>query len=394
MNTIEKLIAELCPEGVEYFSVCDLCHISRGRVMSKQYLAENIGEYPVYSSQTVNKWMIGKITTYDYDWEYLTWTTDGANAWTIFYRENKFSITNVCGLLQLKENHNIKFIYYILWTVTKTYVSAGMWNPKLMSNVMWKIKIPIPPLKIQEEIVKILDSFTQLEAELETELEKRKKQYEYYRDELLSFEDEEVEWKTIKELFDFKNWLNKWKEFFGKWTPIVNFKDVFKNISLIWNDIKGKVEVTDKEKWLYGVKKNDLFFTRTSEIREEIWKVSTLLESIENCVFSGFILRARLKTSLLDSKFCSYFFSSYKARKEIVRYSTFTTRALTSWTRLAKIKVPLPPLEKQKEIVKILDKFDALVNDISEGLPAEIEARKKQYEYYREKLLTFKELEK
>ena len=99
---IERLIAELCPDGVELKSIGEICQINRGRVMSKDYLRDNAGEYPVYSSQTVDDGVFGSINTYDYDGEYLTWTTDGANAGSIFYRNGKFSITNVCGLLKVK----------------------------------------------------------------------------------------------------------------------------------------------------------------------------------------------------------------------------------------------------------------------------------------------------
>jgi len=183
-SKIEKLFAELCPNGMELKSIGEICQINRGRVMSKGYLRDNAGEYPVYSSQTANDGVFGRINTYDYDGEYLTWTTDGAYAGSIFYRQGKFSITNVCGLLKVKvDDVNTKFLLYVLSIVSKKHVSAGMGNPKIMSNVMEKIKIPIPPLAIQEEIVKILNSFTELEAELEA----RKKQYEYYRGKLLTF---------------------------------------------------------------------------------------------------------------------------------------------------------------------------------------------------------------
>jgi type I restriction enzyme S subunit len=183
-SKIEKLIAELCPKGVALKSIGEICQINRGRVMSKDYLKDNAGDYPVYSSQTADSGIFGCINTYDYDGEYLTW---GAYAGSIFYRNGKFSITNVCGLLKAKSDDvNMKFLLYILQTVSKKYVSAGMGNPKIMSNVMEKIKIPLPPLAIQEEIVKILNRFTELEAELEA----RKKQYEHYREELLTFNEQ------------------------------------------------------------------------------------------------------------------------------------------------------------------------------------------------------------
>lgn len=162
--------------------------------MSKDYLRENSGEYPVYSSQTANDGIFGRINTYDYDGEYLTWTTDGAYAGSIFYRKGKFSITNVCGLLKVKvDDVNTKFLAYILATVSKKYVSAGMGNPKIMSNVMANIKLSIPSLKEQEKIVSLLDKFDSLINDisigLPAELKARKSQYEYYRGKLLTFNE-------------------------------------------------------------------------------------------------------------------------------------------------------------------------------------------------------------
>jgi type I restriction enzyme S subunit len=191
MSKVDDLIKALCPEGVTSETISSICTVSRGRVMSKDYLRDNSGEYPVYSSQTAKNGVFGKIKTYDYDGEYLTWTTDGANAGSIFYRTGRFSITNVCGLLKVSAySVNAKYLSYILGTLAKRYVSSGMGNPKLMSNVMSAIKVPIPPLKVQEEIVNILDKFTQLEAELSAELSARRKQYEYYRNQLLTFSEE------------------------------------------------------------------------------------------------------------------------------------------------------------------------------------------------------------
>ena len=186
MSRLGEMIQELYPNGVEYKCVGDIALICRGRVMSKDYIKENKGEYPVYSSQTENNGELGFISTYDFDGEYLTWTTDGANAGSIFYRSGKFRIPNVCGLIQVNSDiMYTRFMYYALSVVSKKYVSSGMGNPKLMSNVMAKIKIPIPPLPVQGEIVRILDNF----AELTAELTARKKQYEYYRDLLLTFDD-------------------------------------------------------------------------------------------------------------------------------------------------------------------------------------------------------------
>jgi len=192
MNKIDRLLQKHCPDDVPYVTLGNTCHINRGKVFSKQYIRNNPGVYPLYSSQTLKDGLMGMIDTYDYDGEYLNWTTDGANAGTIFYRTGKFSVTNVSGLLKPIDNKiNIRYLMYTLQIIMKSYVSGGMGNPKLMSNVVSGIKYPLPPLPIQEEIVRILDEFseytTSLTKGLPAEIELRKKQHEYYRNQLLTF---------------------------------------------------------------------------------------------------------------------------------------------------------------------------------------------------------------
>lgn len=169
-----------------------MAKLERGKVFSKKYIDENKGDYPVYSSQTANNGELGLINSYEYDGKYLTWTTDGAYAGTVFYRDGKFSITNVCGLIKADNTLlDIRFLFFWLSKVAKDYVYSGMGNPKLMSNQAAQITVPIIPLKEQKRIATILDRFdsltTDLTVGLPAEIEKRKQQYEYYRDKLLTF---------------------------------------------------------------------------------------------------------------------------------------------------------------------------------------------------------------
>ena len=187
---------------VEWKKLGELAELKRGRVMSKEYLVDNAGGYPVFSSQTANNGMIGSIETFDFDGEFISWTTDGVNAGTVFHRTGKFSVTNVCGLIKINDESrlNYKFLFYWLSIEAQKYVYFGMGNPKLMSHQVEKIPIPIPcpsnpkrSLEIQAEIVRILDKFTELTteltAELTTELTARQKQYAYYREQLLTFKE-------------------------------------------------------------------------------------------------------------------------------------------------------------------------------------------------------------
>ncbi|WP_203341812.1 restriction endonuclease subunit S [Metamycoplasma hominis] len=180
---------------VEYDLIKNLCEIKRGKVYSKEFIKLNKGEYPVYSSQSLNDGILGKIDKYDFDGEYVTWTTDGAYAGTVFYRIGRFSITNVCGILSVlnKSRLNVKYLSTCLSMQTKKFVNKASGNPKLMSNIMENIEIPIPHISIQNKIVEILDkleTYTKdIQSGLPLEIDQRKKQYEYYRDKLLDFKD-------------------------------------------------------------------------------------------------------------------------------------------------------------------------------------------------------------
>lgn len=176
---------------------------------------------------------------------------------------------------------------------------------------------------------------------------------------------DEWETKSLRESFKFKNGLNKAKEFFGHGTPIVNYMDVFKSYSLREQDIVGKVEVTKDEQKNYHVKKGDVFFTRTSETVDEIGITTVITEDVNNTVFSGFILRARPIDESYELGFKKYCFSSKLIRNQIIATSSYTTRALTNGTSLAKVIIPIPPKEEQKAIAKALSDVDELITTLT-----------------------------
>lgn len=162
----------------------------------------------------------------------------------------------------------------------------------------------------------------------------------------LRFPGFEGEWeeKKVGELLEFKNGLNKGKEYFGSGSSIVNFKDVFNNRSINTNNLTGKVNVNSKELKNYSVEKGDVFFTRTSEVIGEIGYPSVILNDPENTVFSGFVLRGRPKSGidLINNNFKRYVFFTNSFRKEMITKSSMTTRALTSGTAINRMKVIYP----------------------------------------------------
>ncbi len=168
----------------------------------------------------------------------------------------------------------------------------------------------------------------------------------------------------IGDLFEFKNGLNKAKEFFGYGTPIVNYMDVFNFSGLRLNNLQGKVDVTFQEKQNFSVKKGDVFFTRTSETVEDIGVASVMLDDCNETVFSGFVLRGRPKSKSIEEDYCKYCFSSDEVRKQITSKSTYTTRALTNGRLLSSIVLPLPKPEEQKQIAAALSDVDGLIKSL------------------------------
>ena len=361
MNILEEI--QNCPVEWKELGDKNVAKLSRGKVMSKQFLEENKGEFPVYSSQTANNGEIGRISSFEYDGEYITWTTDGANAGTVFYRKGKFSITNVCGLVEINSNQLLtKFVYYYLTISTKKYVSSGMGNPKLMSNVMGKIKIPILPLEIQEKIVQILDKMTEYVTELTSELTSRKKQYSFYRDKLLSFEGEiyQVEWKVLKDVATLKNGKD-WKALSSGEIPVYGSGGEMGEFVSDYSYDKPTVLIPRKGSI------SNLFY-----LEKAFWNVDT-------------IYYTEIDEKLVIPKYFYYYLTTVKLEE----MATNPTRPSLTQAILDKIRIPVPSLEIQSRIIQVLDNFETVCNDLNIGLPKEIELRQKQYEYFREKLLTF-----
>ena len=174
--------------------------------------------------------------------------------------------------------------------------------------------------------------------------------------------------KTIGEMYKFKNGLNKGKGSFGFGTPIINYTDVYKHRGLTREMVKGLVKLDANEIRRYKVKKGDVFFTRTSETPEEVGLASVLLEDIDDCSFSGFVLRGRPITDDLEFDYCKECFSVHAVRDSIIKTCTYTTRALTNGTVLSKIPITIPPKEEQKTIASYFSSLDSLIYSTSKKI--------------------------
>ena len=299
-------------------------------------------------------------------------------------------------------------------------LAKGAAQKTIALSSLAKMYMPVPDMNVQERIVNVLDNFeaicTDLNIGLPAEIEARQKQYEYYRDLLLTFAetgstlvtDRQTELSAIKliqyvfgyvtlpmgSLFDFRNGLSKGKDFFGKGIPFIRYTDVYNNRFLREDDITALVECTPAEIEKLKVHRGDVFFTRTSETAEDVGWSSVMLDNMGDCVFNGFTIKATPKTNYLLPEYCAFCFATDDFRQYITSHCAFTTRASLTGKTIAEYQLAFPSIEKQQEIVDMLSKFHTLCNDLSAGLPAEIEARQKQYEYYRDKLLSFKEIQK
>ena len=272
--------------------------------------------------------------------------------------------------------------HFMRAAISKT--ASGVTRFNISKERLKKLPIPLPPLSVQQEIVRILDKFTQLEAELEAELDCRKRQYEYYRNKLLAYEGNEVEWKMLGEVFTLRNGYTPSKSNNDFWEngtiPWFRMEDIRLGSSILKEAIQTITPEAVKGKLLPA---NTIIMATSATVGEH-----ALIEVDFMCNqrFTCFILNKEYQT-LFDIKFLYYYFFLLDEKaKQSVNVSSFPS---VQMNELRKWEIPLPPLEEQQRIATILDKFDTLVNSISEGLPKEIALRRKQYEYYREQLLSF-----
>ena len=379
MSHIDDLIAEHCPDGVEFKRLGEIVRIKNG----KDHKTLGDGEFPVYGSGGVMRYA----DTYAYNKPSVLIPRKGSLG-NLFFVDVPFWNVDTIFYTEIDEAQiRPKFLYYFLTTVGLDEMNQAGGVPSQTQSVLHELKIPVPPLEVQREIVRILDAFTAVTSELTSELTTRKKQYKHYRDKLLSFEDEEVEWKALGHPsvgeFIRGSGLQK-KDFTVDGVGCIHYGQIYTYYGISADKTKTFVS-KDFFKKVRKAKTGDLVIATTSENDEDVCKAVAWLGNEEIAVSSD----ACIYRHKLNPKFVSYFFQTQKFQKQKRQHITGTKVRRVNADDLAKLLIPIPNSEQQARIVAILDKFDALTTSLTEGLPREIELRQKQYEHYRDFLLSF-----
>ena len=392
MSKLQELIDRLCPNGVEFKPLGEVCEIKRGIRVVKS-------ELPVYQNSLVPLGFYSKSNVK----ASTTFIIAAGAAGDIGFSEKPYWGADDCYSIICNEKVIDKYVYYILDN-NRIFIKSNVRKasiPRLSRTVLEKMAIPIPPLEVQEEIVRILDRFSDYAAELQAELQARKEQYEYYRNLLLTFNPSANGYGTDDEQKDSvtpwggRSYKIQWKKM-GEIGTVKMCKRIMKHQTSSSGDVPFyKIGTFGKEADAYISREFYEDYKRKFSFPSKGTILISAAGTIGRCVIydgeDAYFQDSNIVWLDNDEKLVlnSYLYHFY----QIVDWDTDggTIKRLYN-DRFLATPIPIPPMELQEKIVGILDRFETLVNDLSKGLPAEIEAVKERYEYYRNKLLTFKEI--
>lgn len=380
-------------EKVEWKKLGEVKEIKtvNAKIKLKKNEYREVGEYPIIDQG--QDFIVGytnkELALFDLD-EYVIF---GDHTESVKYVDFRFA-QGADGIKVLKTDKSYIKPRYLYYVILNFYEKQGKYMRHFA--LLKQTEIPIPSLETQQKIVGILDNFTNYVTELQSELQSRAKQYTYYRDMLLSEdylnkvtkemeEDRSVSIVTLGEIGEFTrgNGLQK-KDFQEEGNPVIHYGQIYTKYSFSADKVLSYVsdEIFSK---LRKAQKNDILIATTSENIEDVGKSVVWLGN-EEIGFSGDMYSYRTKQ---NPKFIAYFFQTNDFQKQKERKVTGTKMIRIHSDDMKNFEIPLPSLSLQNKIVKILDKFQVMLADTKGLLPEEIAQRQKQYEYYREKLLTF-----
>ena len=386
MSELERLIQELCPNGVEYKKLKEVTEMKRGTSVTKKDVTE--GDIPVISGGREPAYYCDQ---YNREGETITVAGSGAGAGYVQYWTTPIFVCDAFSLKGL-DFVQTKYLYYCLSNMQEDIYSTkkGGGVPHVHISSIENFKVPVPPIEVQGEIVRILDNFTELTAELTTqltaELTNRKKQYECYR-ELVLDKNEKVEWVPLLDVADTFTGLTYKPSDVSPTGTIVLRSSNIQNRKLVFDD---NVYVQmDNIPQRAIVQEDDVLICVRNGSKALIGKAAMIPKHNTPMAFGAFMTILRAKKQI-NPKYLFFVWQSPRIQNMIHGESGMPINQITK-KMLEQILVPLPSLEEQLKVVEVLERFDDIYVEIADKLNAEIEARQKQYEYYRGKLLTFKE---
>ena len=397
MSRLDELIAELCPNGVEYKCLGDIGQVKMCKRILKSQTNTN-GGIPFYKIGTFGgeaNAFISEELFQEYREKYsypkvgeILISAAGTIGRTVVYDGELayYQDSNIVWLAHDESNILNTFLRYC-YELKPWNVSSGGTIARLYNDNILKAKVPVPPLEVQREIVHILDSFTLLTAELTAELTARKKQYEFYRDELLSVKKNIPIVKLGDIATEFYRGSGiKRDEVTDTGIPCVRYGEIYTTYNT-WFDKCVSYTKLDFVKSPKYFENGDILFAITGESVDDIAK-SVAYIGHEKCLAGGDIVVMKHKQ---NPRYLAHVLATTEARMQKSKGKVKSKVVHSNVPSIKEIQIPLPSLDVQEKYANVLDNFEAICTDLNIGLPAEIEARQKQYEYYRDLLLTFAE---
>lgn len=386
MSKIDDLIQKFCPDGVEYKAIKNLAEVGTGSSNGNE--AQEDGEYPFFiRSQTVKR---------KNDWEYneeaIIIPGEGGIGEIYHYVNGKYAIhQRVYRIHFIDSSVDVKFAFHYFRAFFKNFIMRKAVSATVKSirkPMIEEFMLPVPTLEVQREIVRMLDSFTLLTAELTAELTARKKQYNFYRDRMLNFGNKATVYKMSELCESIADGDHMPPPKSDSGIPFITISNITEYHNI---DFENTMYVPESYYNSLAEKrrprKGDILYTVVGS-----YGIPVCIENDKKFVFQRHIAILRPNNDIVKSRYLFHAMQSTDFKIQAEKSAKGAAQKTIALSALGKMHMSVPSMDVQERIVKVLDNFEVICTDLNIGLPAEIEARQKQYEYYRDKLLSFKEL--